>query len=433
MRIAILGAGFTGLTAALRLTQQGHEVAVFEKESQVGGLAVGFSKPEWEWTLEKAYHHWFTSDDYALNLAKELNYPVIVKQPQTNVFVDNKSLPFDSPLSILRFPYLPFVDRIRMGLAAFYMKLTPRYQKFEGQKALPWIRKYMGEKATKLVWEPLFTGKFGDYKDNIALTWFWSRIKKRTFKLAYPQGGFQSFADRLAQEIENLGGKILLNTEISGLTSGENKISLTINHKPSTTHQFDKVIVTLPSPIFTKITSGLPHDYIQRISSIPHLHALNLILILKKPFLGDIYWLNVTDTSFPFLVLAEHTNFMDSKYYGNHHILYIGNYLPSDHPYLKMTATQLLQIFDPFLKQINPTYHSSLITSHLFLSLFAQPIVTADYPNLIPTMETPIKNVYLANMDMVYPWDRQTNYAMEMGEKVARSAILSERSESKDL
>ncbi len=31
----------------------------------------------------------------------------------------------------------------------------------------------------------------------------------------------------------------------------------------------------------------------------------------------------------------------------------------------------------------------------------------------------PLYKTYLANMDMVYPWDRGTNYAIEMGEEVA--------------
>jgi phytoene dehydrogenase-like protein len=65
MKVAVIGAGFTGLTAALRLSEKGHDVIIFEKEDQVGGLAVGFSKKGWGWSLEKHYHHWFANDTYA--------------------------------------------------------------------------------------------------------------------------------------------------------------------------------------------------------------------------------------------------------------------------------------------------------------------------------------------------------------------------------
>lgn len=414
MNVAILGAGFTGLTAALKLLQKGHKVTIFEKEAQVGGLAGGFKRPLWEWSLEKSYHHLFTNDDSILKLAQELNHPIITKRPSTNVLIKDTILPLDSPLSLLTFPYLPLADRLRTGLSLLYLKLIKNHQQLESIKARPWIENWMGQNSWKTIWDPLFTGKFGNLKDEIALTWFWARIKKRTPSLAYPQGGFQSLAERIAQKIDDLGGKIYLNTEVT---------------ETQTKNQFDKIIVTLPTPIFTRIIPSLPESYTKKINSIPHLSALNLILILKKPFMRDAYWLNITDKNFPFLVLAEHTNFMDPKYYNNEHILYIGNYLPPNHPYLNMSARQLFDVYKPYLKKINPTFgpedHGPMAQSfascalHLFKSPFAQPIVTTNYPKLIPQFQTPLKNILVANMDMVYPWDRGTNYAVEMGEKVA--------------
>jgi len=420
MRIAILGAGFTGLSAAYQLRKLDHKVAIFEKESDLGGLAVGYKEKNWNWSLEKGYHHWFTNDDSVLNLAKEINQKVIVKRPQTDIFIKGKRLPFDSAFSLLRFPYLSATDKLRLSTALVFLRFIKNYKKLEGQKAYPWIKKFMGEKSMELIWDPLFSGKFGKYKEDIALTWFWARIKKRTPALAYPEGGFKFFAEKLAGEIKRKGGKIYLNTEITEIASLNQKVFLKLKNR---TEEFDKVIVTLPSPIFSRIAQNLPAEYTSRITSIPHLHAQVLMLNLKEPFMENTYWLNITDKNFPFLVLVEHTNFMDPKHYGGQHLLYIGNYLPQDHPYLKMTKEELLKKFDPYLKKINPNYQLPTTYYQLFVAPFAQPIVTIDYPKKIPTFKTPLKNVYLANLDMVYPWDRGTNYAVEMGEKVA--AIVS--------
>ena len=418
MKAAILGGGFTGLTAALRLLQEGFEVTVIEKEPAAGGLAGGFRDPRWQWSLEKAYHHWFTNDEYALRLAQELGYPVIITRPRTDIYVRGNILPLDSPLSLIKFPHLPLFNKMRMGLILLYLRLGSSYKRFENIEALPWLRKYMGPEVTRLIWEPLFRGKFGTHKEEVSLTWFWARIKKRTPSLAYPQGGFQEFADKIAEKVRNLGGEILLNTEVAQITPRKDRLSVTI--KPQgLNREFDIVISTLPTPVFTKAVPQLPTNYPQKASKITHLSALNLILVLKKPFLKNTYWLNITDTGFPFLVLAEHTNFMHPKHYANQHILYIGNYLPPDHPYLKMTAQQLLKIYDPFLKKINSTYHQSQVAYHLFQAPFAQPVVTTNYAKDIPGFHTPIPRLYQANMEMVYPWDRGTNYAIEMGEKVA--------------
>lgn len=412
MKIGIIGAGFTGLTAGLRLSQKGHAVSLLEKEGSLGGLATGFRERGWEWSLEKAYHHWFTNDTFTLKLAAELDYPVLVKRPRTDVFVKGERYQFDSAATLLTFPHLPLIDKLKTGFAALLLKALNDYTRLEGKRAYPWIKKWMGEKSFKLIWDPLFTGKFGEHKEDVALTWFWARIKKRTERLAYPQCGFQSFADRIGDQIKRLGGKIHLNTEVGKIRGGR-IISLG-------GEDFDKVIVTLPSPLFVKLSPSLPKEYVKRITSIDHLHALNLILILKKPFMEETYWLNITDKTFPFLVVVEHTNFIDPKYYGGQHILYIGNYLEKDHRYFKMTKEELLKEFTPYLKKINPTFNFQLSTLNSFVGPFAQPVVTTDYPKLIPTFETPLKNIYLANLDMVYPWDRGTNYAIELGEKVAK-------------
>ncbi len=414
MKIAILGGGFTGLSAALKLLSKGHEVIIFEKENNLGGLAVGFKNPKWNWTLEKGYHHWFTNDSAILKLAKYVGQEIVVKRPLTDVFIDNKTFHFDSAISLLKFPKLTLLNRVRLGLSLLYLKSVNNYKKFENQKAYEWIKKWMGQKSLSLIWDPLLTGKFGEYKNDIALTWFWARIKKRTPSLAYPMGGFKVFADRIGEEIKKLGGKILLDTTVTLIKKSPKKVQILANGKK---FEFDKVIVTLPSPIFTKITNGLPEGYIKKINSIPHLFAQVLILILKKPFMDKTYWLNILEKDFPFLVLAEHTNFMDPKDYGGQHILYIGNYLPIDHLYLKISKIKLLKIFKPYLKKINSKF--TILDSLLFIAPFAQPVVTVDYPKLIPTFKTPLKNIYLANLDMVYPWDRGTNYAVELGEQVA--------------
>jgi len=57
MHVAIIGAGLTGLTAAYELQKKGHSVQIFEKEFLPGGLAMGFQRDNWEWPLEKHYHH----------------------------------------------------------------------------------------------------------------------------------------------------------------------------------------------------------------------------------------------------------------------------------------------------------------------------------------------------------------------------------------
>lgn len=417
MKIIVIGAGITGLTASLRLLQKGHDVLILEKESISGGLAGSFREEKWSWSLEKGYHHWFTNDKAALKLAQDLNHTVNILKPKTSVYINNKIIQFDSPKSILSSQILSNIDKLRLGTTIAYLKNVKNYSKFNDISAYEWLRKYMGKNVTELIWDPLLIGKFGQHKDRINMTWFWARIKKRTQKLAYPEGGFAAFTQRLSDEIINLGGTFQYDSQVEFIRNHKNYITvLTKDNK----YKADKILVTLPSPKFSNLLPRLSRNYKNILNSVNYLHAQILVLVFKKPFMKDTYWLNILEKNYPFLVLVEHTNFIDSKYYDNKHLLYIGNYLSLNHEFFNMNKKQLLNRFDPYIRSINNNYRANLQSSHLFNLPFAQPVVVNGYDKKIPKMKTPIKNVFLANLDMVYPWDRGTNFAVEMGENVAR-------------
>ena len=468
MKVAILGAGLTGLTAGYKLAQAGHEVHVFEKEKKAGGLARGFKLPGWDWHLDETYHHLFTSDKEAIELINELDMAdkLFFQKPETAVYyqsqehkntsssvilnliqnlyrfrvkpgmtkkpkpITNSNIyPLDTPLNFLRFPHLSPLDKLRSGTALAYLKSISSWQHLEKTPAKKWIEKYMGKKVWQVLWKPLFINKFGKSADQVSAAWFWARIKKRSQSLGYIEGGFQTLVEKLVKEIEKLGGKVYLNHEVKNLTlikhQPNQKFSFQVKNscgdRPMNFY-FEKVITTLPTPFFLKTTKGLSQNYIKILSSIKHLNALTLILVLKKPFFDKTYWLNICDSSFPFLLLVDHTNFIKPQHYGGQHILYIGNYLPDGHPYLKKSKKELLNLFLPYLKRINPSFNNqqSTINNQQFISKHSQPVFPPHYSQILTSLTTPLPNLFLANQDLVYPWDRGTNYAIKLGKKVAK-------------
>ncbi len=419
MKIGIIGAGFGGLAAGYYLAKNGHQVTIFESDSKPGGLAVGYQEKKWDWTLEAHYHHWFTNDYAVLKLAKEIGHKVKTVRPKTSTYYNGSIAQLDSPVSLLRYEPLPFFQRIRTGMILAYLKFTPFWKPLEKVTAKKFLKSTMGTKSWEVLWEPLFIKKFGIHTDKISAAWFWARIKKRTPALSYPERGFLSFAKHLDNEIRKKGGVIYYNTPVSKLKNVNKKVVIqTVKGK----FEFDKVIVTLPGSLFTKITPDLPKEYVQKLTSLQGLGAVNLVLSLKKPFFKDgTYWLNINDKKFPFLALVEHTNFMDRKNYNNEHLLYVGNYLEHTHPYFSNSSAELIKEFLPYLRRINPNLKkASIKKATVFKAPFAQPIIPLNYSKLIPDFKTPLPNVYLSNIQQVYPWDRGTNYAVELGFKVAQ-------------
>lgn len=419
MKIAIIGSGFTGLSAAYYLQKNGHEVVIFERENAPGGLAIGYKEEGWDWTLEEHYHHWFTNDKSVLDLASEINHPVIIKRPKTSSFVDGGIYQLDSPLSLLRFPKLSITERLRTGFSIALLRFNPYWKFLENFTAEPYLVKSMGGRAYKKIWEPLLVNKLGKYSKSVSLAWFWARVYKRTPSLAYPSGGFLKFSKHLEEEILKKGGKFYYNSQVTDITSVK-LIKVTATNAKGKMDDFDKVIVTVPTFAFVKMTPQLPKTYIEKYTSLIGIGAINIVLRLNKPFFKDnTYWLNMCDINSPILAIVEHTNFMKKSSYNNENLLYIGNYMEISDTRFKMTKEELLKLYDPWLKKINPSYKSTVISSRLFKAPFAQPIIPKKYSVKIPPLTTPVKNVYLANIQQVYPWDRGTNYAVELGKKVA--------------
>lgn len=418
MKIAIIGAGFTGLSAAYELAKKGHDVTVFEKDSLPGGLAIGYKEKGWDWTLEKHYHHWFSKDKFVLGLAKEIGHEVILKRTKTCVFVKNQVFQLDGIKGLLNFPYLTLYEKFRMGIVLGFLRVNPIWKPLEKIRAHVTLPKLMGRKAYDMIWGSQLVNKMGEYAKNVSLVWFWARIFVRTPELAYPEGGFLHFAKNLANAVQKKGGKIYYNTASVSIEEKNNQIYILLDNGKE--QIFDKVIFTLPSFLFLQQAKQLPESYIKLLSPLKGLAATNLVLRFKKQFFKDnTYWLSICDTSSPLMVAVEHTNFMDAKHYNNEHIVYLGKYMKADSDRFSMNKEKTLELYDEFLKTINPDYKKELIDYELFKAPFAQPIVPVNYSHLLPPFDTPISNLYLANMQQVYPWDRGTNYAVELGQKIS--------------
>jgi protoporphyrinogen oxidase len=424
MRIAVIGAGIGGMAAAYDLANRGHKVCIYEAAGYVGGLAAGFKESGWDWSVEKFYHHWFQTDKHILGLIEELGWSdrVIFPRPYTVMFHDGKFYPFDAIPQMALFPGLGWgINKIRFGLVGLYLKLTDNWRGLEKTTVDTWMRKWAGNKVYELMWEPLMIGKFGErYSKIVNMAWLWARIKARSTRLGTFKGGFQEFSDRLAQHLRGLGVEIQLNTPVRTISpSPEGGLSLEFENSMQ---HFDQCLVTTSPALLSQIAPALPADYLKGLSALKSMGAVVMILSLKKRLSEQgYYWYNIPKSAgFPFLALVEHTNFLSPDYFGGDHIVYIGDYLEPDHEYFKLSETELLERFLPSLPKINPNFQADWIKkTWLWRTPYAQPIPEVNHSRNIPAIETPIKGLYFASMSQVYPWDRGTNFAVEIGRKAA--------------
>ncbi len=427
-RIALVGAGPAALAAAYDLAKAGHRPVLFEAASQVGGLAAGFKAPHWDWWLEKYYHHWFASDRAILGLIDELGWRerVVFPRPYTVIYYQGKFYPFDSiftnmPLFLLR--HYPLTDVIRFGLVGAYLRFAPWWKPLEKHTAGAWTRRWFGERIYRLFWRPMLVGKFGEENlDVVNMAWLWARLHSRTTRLGTFTGGFQAFLDELAGVVRGLGGEVRLDTPVSAIRPVPD--GRLVVEARGAAEPFDAVIATAPPAAMARLAPDLPDAYTAQLRRLKSMGAVVMVLALDRP-LTRYYWHNLPkEAGFPFLALVEHTNYIPAKHYGGDHLVYLGDYLNPQHEYFQLSPDELLERFLPALPRFNPAFERGWIKNMwLWRTPYAQPVPPVNHSRNIPPLRTPVPGLYYASMSQVYPWDRGTNFAVEMGRQVAKLVL----------
>lgn len=421
MRIAIVGAGVAGMAAARLLVRTGHQVVVYESAPVAGGLASGFRDQGWEWPLERFYHHIFETDKAIISLAREIGYAdrMFFRSQVTAQWWRGRGYDLNGPAQVLRFPALPFPDRVRFGAVAFYLKyLTGNWRALERQTAAGWTSRWAGSRVYQVLWRPLLEGKFGPYADEVNMAWLWARLKARSFKLGYFAGGFQGFADALLGHIRALGVQVRLSTPVSLTRQTNGGWEVITPGLPA--EQYDQLLVTGAPGLLMKLAPQLSPDYLGRLRQLRSMGAVVMTLALRRPLTGGLYWVNMPKSEFPYLALVEHTNFIEPERYGGDRLIYLGDYLEQGHEYFSLSHEQLLERFLPSLAKVNPQFERSWVRkSWLHREPYAQPVVPVGHSANIPPLTTPLAGLFWASMSQVYPWDRGTNFAVELGEQVA--------------
>ncbi len=426
--IAIIGAGIGGMAAAYDLRRAGHTVVIFESSGEAGGLAAGFKEPHWDWSVEKFYHHWFASDKHMLGLIDELGMrdDVIFPRPLTVMYDQGKFYPFDSVFRAILYPGLGWgLNKIRFGLVGLYLRLTNNWRGLEKVTVDAWMRKYAGDKVYELMWEPLMLGKFGErYARQVNMAWMWARIKARTTRLGTFKGGFQAFSDRFAARLQEMGVTLRLNAPVQGIAVHPQG-GLTLSLADGDVH-FDQVLVTTSPALLARLAPELPADYLEGLLSLKSMGAVVMVLALKHQLSTQgYYWYNIPKSAgFPFLALVEHTNFVPAEHFGGDHIVYIGDYLETSHEYFSLSKDELLARYLPSLQVFNSKFKPDWVRkTWLFRTGYAQPVPLLNHSRNVPGIQTPLPGLFFASMSQVYPWDRGTNFAVEIGRRAAGMMI----------
>ena len=425
--VAVVGAGLAGLTAALRLTQAGFRVQVFERYPRPGGLArvleVGGEK------LEAFYHHLFTSDTAYVALAEELGVADLIDwlPSRMGIWTEGRLWDFGTPQSLLRFGPLSMIDKARFAVSTLLLQQTKDPTHFENVTAFEWIRRHQGERVWNKVWGPLFHQKFAEDAEKVAMVWLWGKLclrgKSRSAsgmgeRLGYMRGSFARLVETLENRLEDGGTELHLSEAVQRIDTTDSGFKVMTRNS---TWNADRVLSATPVPDYLAIAGHLLTDAERTgLAKLRATGAICTILELERS-LTPFYWLNIADPDMPFGGLIEHTNYISKERYGGTHILYISNYLFPDHPLYSKSKKEVINTYLPALARVNQAFEPSWITnSYHFRADYAQPVVSTGYRAQIPAFRSAVPGLYLCTMAQIFPEDRGQNYAVAYGETAAR-------------
>ncbi|MEU2686281.1 NAD(P)/FAD-dependent oxidoreductase [Streptomyces hygroscopicus] len=431
--VLVVGAGFTGLAAALELASQGRTVRIVEREDTIGGLAASFPVGEGR-RLERFYHHWFSSDQEMIRLCDSLGVSHLLEahETRTGMYFANSIYRLSAPSDLLRFAPLPLHDRLRLGLLALRAQRVKHWRELESRTAEEWLVSLGGRRVYEVVWRPLLEGKFGKYADQVGATWMWTKLhlrggsRTRSGKeiLYYLKGGSEALLNVLRQRLESLGADIRTGTAVesvhldgagvSGVTAG------------GVFHPARHVLITTAPPLAAALLDheGADHPAVPELkrswSAVDYLGNVCLVLENTRP-LSQTYWLNVNDPGFPYVGVIEHTNLDRPERYDGKHIVYLSTYLPTDAELYLMPDEDVFEYSLPHIQRMFPAFHRGWVERfHVWRAAYAQPVITPHYTRTMPSVESRVRGLYLAGMAQVFPEDRGTNYAVRDGRRAGR-------------
>ena len=422
--IAIVGGGPMGLAAAYHLLKQGHDITLFEADEQLGGMSASFVFDGIK--LERYYHFICKSDQPYFELLAELGIADTLRWKETRMgyYYRGKLRPWGEPIALLKFPGIDLISKIRYGLLAFTSTKRSDWSKLDKLDAVTWLKQWVGEKAYDVLWRPLFDLKFYQYTDNLSAAWIWSRLKRVGTsrknllheEMGYLQGGSDTFLDRIAQRIEELGGSIRLGEAVQEITMSGGHVRGVVTKNGD--YAFDRVVSTIPMPFVTRMVPQLPLSVLDKYNSINNIAVVCVLVHLKEP-LTPYFWLNISDPDIDIPGVIEYSNLNPL----GGHIVYAPFYIPGEHPDYQKEDAFFLDKVRKYLFAIKPGLtEAGILKIAAGRYRYAQPICEPQFLTRLPPICPGVEGLFIADTSFYYPEDRSISESVKLGKQLAAMA-----------
>jgi len=470
--IAIVGSGFLGLTLALRLSERGDNVTIYESAGEIGGLASAWQIGGITW--DKHYHVTLASDANTRKIVEELGLADEFRwvETKTGFFTDGELYSMSNTAEFLKFPPLDMISKLRLGSAIFRASRMTDWKALEQVSVEEWLTKLSGQRTFDKIWRPLLMAKLGEAYRETSAAFIWATIqrmyaarnsgmKKEMF--GYVRGGYARVLERFGEVLADRGVDVRLNSKvemIEDLPSGQVVVRIQQTRRRNDTkvstlpqrtkyaavntqfavstgfsggflaepalpsfrriksmeNTFDKVILTCPSGIAAKMLPQINKVERRKLDAIKY-QGIICASVLMKCSLSPYYVTNITDEA-PFTGIIEMSALVDKREFGRNALVYLPKYVAPDDALFDKSDEDIQRQFLDALEKMYPHFRRKDVVAFK-VSRVRQvfPLPVLGYSETLPEMKTSVDGVYIVNSSHIVNGTLNVNETIALAER----------------
>ena len=408
-KIAVIGAGIAGLSAALNLAENGFEVHLFEQKSSIGGRVSSIYDNTANEEIDNGQHLLIGAYSNFLNFLKKIKSDKFIEaQKSLNVnFIDalgaddslDTSMFFGKLGTIFGFIKLKNIDlNDKINLFIFLIKIQFNLVNFNNQNCLDFLKNNgQSNNIIKRFWEPLILAILNNCPENSSAELLVISLKKAFFsnsensKLIFPTNDLNTLLQNFIPFFENFDGKLHLNNKVTNINFANNHIeSIQIN---DTELSFDYYIFAVTPNVLIKL---LPKEILE--SDFNYLQNFKY-----SPIISVYFWFDkpVFEQKF-----AATLNTKTQWIFNRRKILSNKNYNFAESISITISNAEQLKnlsnseisniIFEELKQLLKIPSDVKLLHSRVIKELMATISISSDVEKIRPNPETNYTNLFLA-------------------------------------
>ena len=425
LHFAVIGAGPMGLAAAHALAERGHRVTLIDADNRLGGMSATFDFAGL--TLERYYHFVCKTDQPLFDVLERFGLSARLRWKATEMgfYYQGQWYDWGRPDALLKFPHLSLVDKIRFALHVLTTKAITDWRELDKVPATAWIRKWLGERGYRVLWDKLFELKFFEHQHQVSAAWIGTRIKRVALsrkslyqeEMGYLDGGSQILLDAYRDRLLAAGADIRLGSPVRRVLTEQGRVNGV--ETGSGLIQADRVLSTVPLKYVTRMVPDLSADERSRIDAIENIGVACVLLKFRKPA-TRYFWMNVNDERIQVPGFIEFSNLNPLP----ESVVYVPYYMPKTHPKWSWDDERLLDEARSYFLLTQPHLSAAdIIARHVSRYEFAQTVCPPGFYERLPDMATSVAGFFLADTSYYYPEDRSISESIRVGHELAHRAM----------